>query len=86
MLAHLNALTDFMGGEREKPWKVSDAPADYIDKMVRAIVGLEIGITRLEGKSKMSQNRNEADRQGTVKGLEAEGTDAARKAAQQIPD
>lgn len=86
LLAHLNALTDFMEGEREKPWKVSDAPADYIDKMVRAIVGLEIGITRLEGKSKMSQNRNEADRQGTVKGLEAEGTDAARKAAQQIPD
>ena len=75
-----------MEAGRETPWEVADAPADYVDKMVRGIVGLEIEIARLEGKSKMSQNRNDADRQGTVKGLEAEGTEAARQVAQRIPD
>lgn len=84
LIAHLNALTNFMEDGREVPWRVSDAPEDYIGKMVRGIVGIEIGITRLEGKSKMSQNRNPADREGTVAGLEAEGTDAAREVARRI--
>lgn len=86
LLGHLNALTNYMEGGRDMPWKVSDAPEDYIGKMIRGIVGLEIEITQLEGKSKMSQNRNSADRLGTVAGLEAEGTDAARQVARRIPD
>lgn len=45
------------------PWKMGDAPPDYIEAMLKAIVGIEIGITRLEGKLKLSQNREERDRE-----------------------
>lgn len=59
----------------EKPWSVEDAPADYIDKMVSAIVGIEITITRLEGKAKVSQNQPAVNREGVVQALTAQ-TDA----------
>ncbi|MFM2112493.1 MAG: hypothetical protein RLZZ271_1153 [Pseudomonadota bacterium] len=55
----------------EKPWSIDDAPADYIDKMLSAIVGIEITITRLEGKAKVSQNQPAANREGVVQGLAA---------------
>ena len=58
---------------RSEPWKVTDAPADFVDKMLRAIVGLEIPIARLAGKWKLSQNRSDADRRGVVEGLSREG-------------
>jgi transcriptional regulator len=58
------------------PWKMSDAPVDYLDAMVQAVVGLEITITRLEGKAKLSQNREARDQQGAVAALEAKGEDA----------
>jgi transcriptional regulator len=51
------------------PWAVSDAPADFIEQMLKAIVGIEMPIERLAGKWKVSQNRSEADRLGTVAGL-----------------
>jgi transcriptional regulator len=53
------------------PWAVTDAPAGYVDAQLRAIVGIEIPIVRLEGKWKLSQNRPEADRVGVVDGLRA---------------
>jgi transcriptional regulator len=56
----------------EKPWSVEDAPADYIDKMVSAIVGIEITITRLEGKAKVSQNQPAVNREGVVQALTAQ--------------
>ena len=63
------------------PWKVSDAPADYIETMLGAIVGIEIRVTRLLGKWKASQNRPAADREGVVRGLgEVAGADAATMA------
>ena len=86
LLAHLNAVTDHMEADRESPWSVSDAPEDYIGKMMGGLVGLEITISRLEGKTKMSQNRNETDRKGTAEGLRAEGTEAAARVARRIPD
>jgi transcriptional regulator len=52
---------------------VSDAPDDFIATQLRAIVGVEIPIAALEGKWKISQNRNEADRQGVIQGLSSEG-------------
>jgi transcriptional regulator len=52
-----------------KPWAVSDAPADYLGKMVRAIVGVRLTIESIDGKKKLSQNRSEADQQGVVAGL-----------------
>lgn len=86
LLAHVNALTDHQETGREMPWAVADAPADFVDKMVSGIVGLEIEITSLEGKWKMSQNRDAVDRAGVVDGLRAEGTDAATDVARNIPD
>lgn len=86
LLAHLNALTDHQESSRDMPWAVTDAPADYIEKMLGGIVGLEIPIASLEGKWKMSQNRNAADRAGVVDGLIAEGNGAAAEVATKIPD
>jgi transcriptional regulator len=66
-------LTDRFEATRDEPWRVTDAPADYIDAQLRAIVGIEIPITRLLGKWKMSQNRPEADRASVERALIASG-------------
>jgi transcriptional regulator len=70
-------LTEQHESGRDLPWAVTDAPATYVDKQLRAIVGLELAIERVEGKAKLSQNRSEEDRDGVVRGLRAEG--AARE-------
>lgn len=57
---------------RPHPWQVSDAPEDYIEKMLKAIVGIEMPVARLVGKWKVSQNRSIEDRTGTINGLNAE--------------
>ena len=62
-------ITDSMEQKRKTPWKVADAPADFIESQLKAIVGLEIEITEIQGKWKMSQNRPIEDAQGVVKGL-----------------
>lgn len=62
-------LTDSMEATRKSPWRVDDAPSDFIDSQLRAIVGLEIDITAIQGKWKMSQNRPTDDAKGVVKGL-----------------
>ena len=69
LLAHVTALTDSQEAGRAQPWQVSDAPDDYINTMLRAIVGIEIPITQLEGKWKLGQNRSEADQLGMIEGL-----------------
>jgi transcriptional regulator len=53
------------------PWQVTDAPATYIDSQLKAIVGFECRITRLEGKQKFNQNRSQEDRRGVIEGLRA---------------
>jgi transcriptional regulator len=70
-------LTNRHEAARRDPWKVTDAPADFIEKQVGAIIGLEIPITRLIGKWKVSQNRPPHDRDGVVRGLSQEGGPAA---------
>ena len=70
--SHVEALTREHEGKRDAPWAVTDAPADFIEKMVAAVVGIEISITRLVGKWKLSQNRSMSDRVGVVEGLERE--------------
>lgn len=75
--AHLEALTRRYESGREPEWRLTDAPADYIERMIGGVVGLEIRISRLLGKHKLSQNRPAADRAGVVEGLRGEGTDAA---------
>ncbi|TWP38640.1 FMN-binding negative transcriptional regulator [Leekyejoonella antrihumi] len=70
--AAVTELTDTYEGGRDQPWQVTDAPAQYIDGQLGGIVGIEVTVTRVEGKAKLSQNRSEADRQGVVDGLRAE--------------
>ena len=72
--AFVTRLTERHEGGRAVPWHVSDAPPDYIDAMLKAIVGIEIEVTRVEGKFKLSQNRDAADRTGVVLGLEADAS------------
>ncbi len=57
----------------ERPWRMADAPRDYMDAMLAAIVGLEIRITRLEGKSKLGQNKEERDRENVARTLQERG-------------
>jgi transcriptional regulator len=68
---HLDALTRRHEAGRPQPWQVSDAPADYIDQQMKAIVGVELRIDRIEGKWKMSQNRSATDVDGVIQGLAA---------------
>lgn len=68
--AHLDRLTALHEGEGDFAWRTSDAPADYIERMLTQIVGVEIEITRLDGTWKMSQNRSAADIDGVVGGLQ----------------
>ncbi len=67
---HLQELTSQQESAAAVPWKVTDAPAEFIESMLKGIVGLEFTITRLEGKWKVSQNRSERDRRGVIQGLD----------------
>ena len=66
-------LTGVHEADVEHPWSVDDAPEHYISGQLRAIVGIELVITRIEAKTKLSQNRSEADVDGVVAGLSARG-------------
>jgi transcriptional regulator len=66
---HLESLVAIHEAPFAGPWKVSDAPAEYVASQVKGIVGLELRIERLEGKWKLNQNRSKADRRGVVDGL-----------------
>ncbi len=76
--AHVDILTQQQESTFAEPWAVSDAPVDYIEKMLTAIVGIELTITSLEGKWKASQNQPEGNRDGVAAGLRERGrADAA---------
>jgi transcriptional regulator len=68
-------LTDRHERGRPHPWSADDAPKEFVAAQLKAIVGIEIPIARIEGKWKVSQNRSEPDRQGVVEGLKAEGNE-----------
>jgi len=75
-------LTTRHEAARPQPWKISDAPGDYIENMLGAIVGIEIRVSKLLGKWKTSQNRPPVDREGVVRGLsEINDADAAAMAS-----
>ena len=82
--SHVSKLTDRHEASMALPWAVSDAPADYVDKMIRSIVGVEIPIRRLIGKWKMGQNRTAPDRLGAVAGLTAKGSAQAMGVADEM--
>jgi transcriptional regulator len=79
---HLEQLTAQHEAARPRPWSLGDAPEGYIDKQLGAIVGLEIEITRLDGKWKMSQNRPAEDVEGVIQGLGASDDPRQREVAE----
>lgn len=79
--AQLEALTAHNEAAFQAPWSVADAPRDFTDKLIGAIVGIEIVITKLYGKSKLSQNQPPQNQAGVIEGLHASGErDAAAMA------
>jgi transcriptional regulator len=80
-------LTQTHEAAMPRPWQVEDAPADYIDRMLGAIVGIELQIDRLDAKFKLSQNQPEPNRAGVLDGLaqrDAPGDAALRSLMQQV--
>jgi transcriptional regulator len=84
LLDMLQRLTQAQEAQRATPWQVRDAPVDYIDRLLGAIVGIEIPIDRLEGRNKASQDEDLADRQGTVRGLRTDGGEQQVAVAQRV--
>lgn len=83
---HLAALTARHEEHRPVPWEVTDAPAEFLAQLERAIIGVELTITRLEGKWKMSQNRPAADIDGVVEGLAGSGDAVQASVARLVED
>jgi len=73
ILAHLNALTDHYEQSLPHPWKLSDAPDDFIARLTQMIIGFEIEVKDLKGKWKLSQNRPAPDRLSVIDALEKSG-------------
>lgn len=73
LLDVVTRLTDGHEQRRDEPWRVDDAPARFVEKQLKAIVGIEFAIERVEGKAKLSQNRDDPDHAGVVAGLRREG-------------
>ena len=74
ILDAVTRLTAQNEAHRERPWSPDDAPATYVEKQLRAIVGIELVIEKVEAKAKLSQNRDDADFSGVVTGLRSEGS------------
>ncbi|MNT19418.1 Protease synthase and sporulation protein PAI 2 [compost metagenome] len=79
----LATLTRTQEAAEPAPWKMADAPRDYIEAMVQAVVGIEIEIDQLVGKFKLSQNKEKEDREGAIQGARERGGEALAKAMQE---
>ncbi|MFC5067032.1 FMN-binding negative transcriptional regulator [Flaviflagellibacter deserti] len=84
LLDAVTRLTDLYEQPRSERWRVDDAPENFIRAQLRGIVGLRLPITRIEGKEKMSQNRNEADREGVAAGLADSESQMDRVVAERV--
>ena len=84
--AFVTRLTERHEATRPVPWEVGDAPADYIETMLRAIVGIEVTLGSLIGKWKVTQNRTVVDRRGVVDGLRSQGGAEAEAMAAAVAD
>jgi transcriptional regulator len=80
----VSEITDMMEQPAAVPWKVSDAPDDYIAKMLNAITGVRLKIDAMEGIAKLSQNRSEGDRTGVLNGFQHSTDHAARQLAAEM--
>jgi transcriptional regulator len=81
---HVTALTNEHESSQREPWRVTDAPEDYVTSQLKGIVGIEIPITRLVGKWKTSQNRSMQDRLGVIAGLERDGDEESQMMARLV--
>lgn len=81
LLDLVTRLTERHESSREQPWEVADAPEKYVRGQLKAIVGVEVVVQRVEAKAKLGQNRPLADRLGTIAGLDGEPTSAAHEVA-----
>lgn len=81
----LASLTRVHEATEPKPWKMADAPRDYLEAMVAAVVGIEVEISELVGKFKLSQNKEAADRQGVVDALRERDQSRLAAAMQTVP-
>jgi transcriptional regulator len=86
LIPHVGRLVARHEATRPDPWALNDAPDDYVRTQARAIVGLELRIARLEAKAKLSQNRSEADIEGTITGLDAGSPTERAVAARMVRD
>lgn len=82
----VSRLSDKQEASRPEPWAVSDAPVEYIERLLGAIVGIEIVVTRMQGKWKVDQNKPERDRVGAAEGLRTSGDGKAEQLAGLIAD
>ena len=73
ILNQVTRLTNHFEASQPKPWNVDQAPTDYVDGQIRAIVGIELKINRIEASFKMSQNKSKADLDGVISGLQKAG-------------
>lgn len=80
----VSRITDMMERPADAPWAVSDAPEDYIAKMLNGITGLKLAIDSIEGSRKLSQNRAEADRAAVHNGFAHSNDPAARLLASEM--
>jgi transcriptional regulator len=83
-LTMLNNLTTLHEANQPVPWSINDAPQEYIDRMLSAIVGLEIDIVSISGKWKVSQNQVAVNQQGIIKGLSQETESKAKNIAKLV--
>jgi transcriptional regulator len=86
VLTMLNNLTDHYEANQPVPWSLSDAPQAYIDKMLSAIVGLEIDIVSITGKWKVSQDKTEVNQKGVIEGLSKEADSNAQNIAKLVKE
>lgn len=84
--AVLGRLTRVHEADESRPWRMSDAPADYLAELLAQIVGIEIELTRIEGKRKLSQNRDARDFENTAQTLESRGRQALAVAMRRARD
>jgi transcriptional regulator len=80
----LNTLTQTHEAKQEHPWQVSDAPDDYLARMMQAVVGIEIEVLQITGKAKLSQNQPAVNQLSLVQSLEAQGDSSSLAMAQAV--
>ena len=86
LLEAVGRLTDVHERGRDDPWSVDQAPTSYVEQQLRAIVGLELVVEKVEGKAKLSQNRSEEDQRGVVAGLRRDGGGQPLEVARAMDD